>query len=99
MVTRSSTAVASPARHAVNAPLALSHGDSSSCPSALRFSDMVTIVPMSGQVGGTAILIRPTGNLFVLGTGRQNIIVAKVAVCSKPTRAYAARAGAFHSLT
>lgn len=38
-----------------------------------------------------------------VGTGgpapRQNRIVVKVAVCSKPIRSYAARAGAFQSLT
>ena len=45
--TSSSTAVASPERQAMNAPLAMSHGDWSDCPSALRSSDMVTIVPMS----------------------------------------------------
>ena len=60
---------------------------------------MVTIVPMSAQVGGTAVLIHPAEIFCARGAGAQNIIVAKVAVCSKPTRAYAARAGAFHSLT
>ena len=61
---------------------------------------MVTIVPMSGQVRVTAVLIRPSSEFFFGHPCEgQNIIVAKVAVCSNPTRAYAARAGAFHSLT
>ena len=60
---------------------------------------MVTIVPMSGQVAARAILIRPSRISFSWANRRQNIMVAKVAVCSKPTRAYAARAGVFHSLT
>ena len=60
---------------------------------------MVTIVPMSTQVGATGVLIRASGIFFLGVAGPQNIMVAKVAVCSNPTRAYAARAGSFHSFT
>jgi hypothetical protein len=60
---------------------------------------MVTIVPMSAQVHGTAVLIHVRQNFLAHPAEGQNIMVAKVAVCSNPTRAYVARAGSFHSLT
>ncbi|SFA96913.1 hypothetical protein SAMN05192575_102200 [Nocardioides alpinus] len=61
---------------------------------------MVTIVPMSSQEEAHAVLIHPHGKFISeLPGGPQNMSVAKVAVCSKPTVAYAARAGVFQSLT
>ncbi len=55
--TSSSTAVGSPDLHAMNAPLALSHGGLIEAPRPSRFSDIVTIVPMSAppQVHGTTM--------------------------------------------